>query len=152
MTASSETIYTDQRILSIDIIRGLVMILMVLDHTRDLLHQGALSHDPTDLKTTTSILFFTRWITHLCAPTFIFLSGLSAYLSVKKEQNLKKSRSFLIKRGLWLVLLEFTLINFGIWFDIHFQVFLLQVIAVIGIGFIVTGLLINLSSRILGLI
>ena len=132
--------------------RGLVMIIMALDHTRDLIHIGAITGNPTDLSTTTPLLFFTRWTTHLCAPTFVFLSGSSAYLSMAATANKKTSRAFLLKRGLWLIFLEFTLVNFGIWFDIHFSVLLFDVIAAIGFGFIVLGLLLPLPPKTLGII
>ncbi|MBC7893327.1 MAG: DUF1624 domain-containing protein, partial [Sphingobacteriaceae bacterium] len=109
------------RLSTIDFTRGLVMVIMALDHVRDLMHTTALTQDPTDLDTTTLGLFLTRWITHLCAPTFVFLSGTSAYLSVKKGDDLTASRRFLRSRGLWLILLEFTLINFALWFDLQFR-------------------------------
>ena len=138
-----------KRIESIDIVRGIVMIIMALDHVRDLLHTMALTQSPTDLTTTTPILFFTRWITYLCAPTFVFLSGTSAYLSFKRANDIKKFRRFLLTRGLWLILLEFTLINFALWFDIEFRILMLQVIAAIGFGFIVLSFLLKINSRIL---
>lgn len=140
------------RIHSIDRVRGLVMLLMALDHIRDLMHIGSLSGDPTDLSATTPALFLTRWITHLCAPTFVLLSGASAYLSFRKRRDVEVARRFLISRGLWLVVLEFTVVNFGIWFDVHFEVFLLQVIAAIGLGFIVLGALLAWSPRVVGII
>ena len=107
-----------KRLHSIDFARGLVMIIMALDHTRDLLHVDAPAHQPTDLATTTPILFFTRWITHFCAPTFVFLSGISVYLSSRsRERNVNGegpdiheragNRRFLFRRGVWLVFLEF---------------------------------------------
>ncbi|MFY8036497.1 MAG: DUF1624 domain-containing protein [Cyclobacteriaceae bacterium] len=125
-----------KRITSIDAVRGFVMVVMALDHVRDLIHINALKFDPTDLATTTSSLFYTRWITHLCAPTFVFLSGVSAYLAYANSSDPANSKKFLLKRGLWLVLLEVTVVNFSIWFDIHFGVIMLQVIAAIGFGFI----------------
>src|SRR5450432_175500 len=88
-----------KRIQSIDIARGLVMIIMALDHVRDLIHTSSATQSPTDLSTTTPFLFFTRWITYLCAPTFVFLSGTSAYLSFKGKGNYSKSRKFLLKRS-----------------------------------------------------
>lgn len=139
------------RVRSIDFVRGLVMVIMALDHIRDLFHIDSLSFDPTDLSATSPLLFFTRWITHLCAPTFVFLSGVSAYLSAKRENDPVKSSRFLISRGLWLIVLEFTLVNFGIWFDIHFQVFLSQVIAAIGCGFVILGLMHRVPSNVVGL-
>ena len=141
-----------KRIPSIDFVRGLVMIIMALDHTRDLVYISATNQDATDLATTTPTLFMTRWITHLCAPTFVFLAGTSAYLSLKNQKDVIASRNFLIKRGFWLVLLNFTIVNFGIFFDATFSVLFLQVIAAIGFGFIGLGLLLRLSPRILGII
>ncbi|MFL5740188.1 MAG: DUF1624 domain-containing protein [Flavisolibacter sp.] len=137
-----------QRLVSIDSVRGTVMILMALDHVRDLMHRTSLTQSPTDLSSTTPVLFFTRWITHLCAPTFVFLAGTSVYLSVKKMKDRSKSRSFLLQRGLWLVLLEFTLVNFGMFFDLGFHQLLFEVIAAIGVGFLVLALLLPLSSRV----
>src|SRR5687768_10318866 len=101
----------NKRILSIDIVRGLVMIIMALDHVRDLLHAMATTQSPTNLDTTSPAIFMSRWITHLCAPTFVFLSGVSVYL-VSKRSNVVNQKSFLLKRGWWLIVLEFTIINF----------------------------------------
>lgn len=140
------------RIHAIDVIRGLVMVIMALDHTRDLIHVDGLKGDPTDLSYTTPFLFFTRWITHLCAPTFVFLAGVSAYLSVTSSNSFSQSRQFLLSRGLWLVLLELTVVNFGVWFDLKFQVLLFQVIGAIGVSFIVLGLVLKLKSSTIGLI
>ncbi|WP_188505051.1 DUF1624 domain-containing protein [Parapedobacter pyrenivorans] len=140
------------RIQSIDFVRGVVMIIMALDHIRDLFHESALLEDPTNLATTTPALFFTRWITHLCAPIFVFLSGTSVYLSFRRPADTSTTRKLLITRGLWLILLEFTVVNFGIWFDIHFEVFLAQVIAAIGLGLILLGILLGTPPPILGLI
>ena len=128
------------------------MIIMVLDHTRDFIHTTSITHSPTDLTTTTPMLFFTRWITHLCAPTFVFLSGTSAYISLKSKGNFSAGRKFLFTRGVWLIILEFTLVNFGLWFDIHFQNFLFDVIAAIGFGFIILSLLLKASPRTIGII
>jgi uncharacterized membrane protein len=141
-----------KRITSIDFVRGLIMIIMALDHVREFMHVTSLTQSPTDLQTTTAGIFFTRWITYLCAPTFVFLSGLSAYISLKRHNNLSGSRKFLLTRGLWLIVLEFTVINFALWFDVHFRVFILEVICAIGAGFIVLSLLLKLSSRIIGII
>lgn len=132
---------------SIDVVRGLVMIIMALDHVRDLMHTSSLTQSPTDLNTTTPVLFFTRWITHLCAPTFVFLSGVSAFISMKRNDNINSTRKFLLTRGLWLIVLEFTLVNFGVWFDIKFGVILFGVIAAIGFGFVVLSFLLKYSIR-----
>jgi uncharacterized membrane protein len=134
------------RIAAIDQLRGLVMIIMALDHTRDLFHEPALTEDPLNLATTTPALFFTRWITHLCAPTFVFLAGVSIYLQQIKQSDTGLLRKKLLLRGAWLLLLELTLVNFGIWFNIHFNVLLFQVIGAIGIGFIAMGLLFRIPA------
>lgn len=136
-----------KRIQSIDIVRGLVMIIMALDHTRDLLHVTSVTDTPTNLQTTTTALFLTRWVTHFCAPTFVFLSGTSAYLSFKRTNDVQSTRRFLLSRGAWLIVLEFTLVNFGVWFDPHFSVFIFDVIAAIGFGFIILSLLLRASTR-----
>lgn len=136
-----------KRLQSIDIVRGIVMIIMALDHTRDLIHLTSVTDSPTNLQTTTPALFLTRWITHFCAPTFVFLSGASAYLSFKRKNDIQGTRTFLLSRGIWLVILEFTLVNFGIWFDPHFSVFIFDVIATIGIGSIILSLLLRASAK-----
>jgi uncharacterized membrane protein len=128
------------------------MIIMVLDHTRDFMHTTSITQSPTDLATTTPMLFFTRWITHLCAPTFVFLSGTSAYISLKSRKNFAAGKRFLFTRGLWLIILEFTLVNFGLWFDIHFQNFIFDVIGTIGFGFVILSLLLTASSKTIGII
>ena len=140
-----------KRIDSIDLARGLVMIIMTLDHTRDFLHIQALTQSPTNLATTTPVLFFTRWITHFCAPTFVFLSGVSAYLSSKSHPDARANRSFLLRRGIWLIVLEFTLVNFGLWMDLQFRSLIFEVIGTIGAGFIILSLLYRVSSRALAI-
>lgn len=141
-----------KRINSIDITRGLVMVIMALDHVRDFMHTTAMTQSPTDLQTTTTLLFMTRWVTHLCAPTFVFLSGVSAYISFKRNNNFHDSRNFLLKRGIWLLILEFTFINFALWFDIHFRFMIMEVISAIGLSFIVLSFLLKLPSRTIGII
>lgn len=128
------------------------MVIMALDHIRDLLHQPALTQNPTDLATTTAPIFLTRWITHLCAPTFVFLSGMSAYLSLKKGHNSAEARRFLLKRGLVLIILELTIVNFAFWFDLQFRSMLLQVIYAIGGGLVILSLLARLPARTIGII
>ena len=137
---------------SIDFVRGVVMVIMALDHTRDMLHVSSLTQNPTDLATTTPLLFFTRWITHFCAPVFVFLAGTSAYLSSRKQNDVTATRRFLLQRGIWLVVLEFTLVNFALWFDIQFRTLLFQVIAAIGFSFIVLALLLKFSPKVIGII
>jgi uncharacterized membrane protein len=141
-----------RRIASIDITRGIVMVIMALDHVRDMMHVDSITQSPTNLATTTPILFFTRWITYLCAPTFVFLAGTSAYLSLIKSKNVVVSRNFLLKRGLYLILLELILVNFALFFDPGYHTILFEVIATIGFGFIILGLLLNVSVKTIGII
>lgn len=136
-----------KRIESIDLLRGLVMIIMALDHTRDFFHHEAFTGDPLNPETTTPILYFTRWITHFCAPTFVFLSGLSAWLQSRKKTTKELSR-FLITRGLWLIFLEVTVMT-GMLGDIHFSVVMLATIWAIGISMVLLGLFIWLPFRVL---
>jgi uncharacterized membrane protein len=130
-----------KRITSVDLLRGIVMIIMALDHTRDFFHDKALVEDPLNFATTTPLLFFTRWITHFCAPVFVFLSGTSAYLQSSRKTK-KELSMFLIKRGLWLIFVELVIVQFIFTFDIYFTVFGLQVIWAIGISMVILGLLI----------
>jgi len=137
-----------KRIASIDLLRGIVMIIMALDHTRDLFHSEAFTGDPLNPATTTPILYFTRWITHFCAPTFVFLSGVSAWLQSRRKTKNELSR-FLITRGLWLVLIEITVMTLGVLGDIHFSTIILSTIWSIGISMVILGLLIWLPFRVL---
>ncbi|MEO6285390.1 MAG: heparan-alpha-glucosaminide N-acetyltransferase domain-containing protein [Dyadobacter sp.] len=149
--ATLPLIKTNPRVSSIDVLRGLVMVLMALDHTREFLHKDALLYQPTDLELTTPELFFTRWITHFCAPAFVFLAGTAAYLSGRKKTPRQLS-SFLLTRGLWLIFLEITVINFSFWFDITFMTIELQVIWAIGVSMVVlSGLLVLPKQLILGI-
>jgi len=139
------------RISSIDILRGLVMIIMALDHVRDFFHISAMVEDPTNLNTTTPGLFFTRWITHYCAPVFVFLSGTAAFLSGQKKTK-KELSSFLLKRGLFLMVLEIVVINFLIVFDPLYRFIGLQVIWVIGLSMVILSFLLYLPLRVLFII
>ncbi|MEO5890839.1 MAG: heparan-alpha-glucosaminide N-acetyltransferase domain-containing protein [Ferruginibacter sp.] len=130
------------RVTSIDILRGIVMLVMAIDHTRDFFHATAMTADPLDLATTTVPLYFTRWITHFCAPIFVFLSGTSAYLASKKKSPAEAS-SFLIKRGIWLVLIEMVVITLGITFNPLYSFLIWQVIWAIGWSMILLGLLVR---------
>ncbi|MDP4286278.1 MAG: heparan-alpha-glucosaminide N-acetyltransferase domain-containing protein [Bacteroidota bacterium] len=128
------------RINSIDILRGMVMIIMALDHTRDFFH---ISSDPTNILTTTPILFFTRWITNFCAPVFVFLSGTSAFLSGRRKS--KKALSiFLFKRGLWLIFVEVAIFNLFLTFDPSYSFIAVQVLWVIGFSMIILSVIIYL--------
>lgn len=129
------------RIYSIDLLRGIVMIIMALDHTRDFFHLTAFTHDPLDLATTTPALFFTRWITHLCAPVFVFLSGTAAWFQSLRKPK-KELSLFLFTRGLWLIFVEVLVITLAITFDITYSVYILQVIWAIGISMVFLSALI----------
>ena len=141
------------RIDSIDMLRGMVMVIMALDHVRDFFHRvvveggGELATGPTDLATTTPALFFTRWITHFCAPIFVFLAGTSVYLLGLKKTK-KELSSFLLKRGLWLIVVETVIITLGWTFNPFFNVVILQVIWAIGISLVMLGLLIYLPFKV----
>ena len=143
-----QTMTTTRRISSVDLLRGFVMIIMALDHTRDFFHINAQTDNPLNLATTTPVLYFTRWITHLCAPTFVFLSGVSAYLQAARKSK-KELSIFLITRGLWLILMELTIINFAFTFDIHFTTYTLEVIWAIGISMVILGLVIWLPFEVI---
>lgn len=127
------------RIESIDLLRGLVMIIMALDHTRDFFHKPAFTDDPLNFATTTPILFLTRWITHYCAPIFVFLAGTSAFFQSSRKTKPELSK-FLITRGLWLVFIEVFIINLAVTFDPTYSVIGLQTIWSIGISMILLGL------------
>ncbi len=136
------------RIESIDILRGVVMVIMALDHVRDYFHYGAFFSDPTNIETTTPFLFFTRFITHYCAPVFIFLAGTSAFLYGNKKTKPKLFK-FLFTRGLWLIFLEVVLNNLIWWFDLSYGFIALQVIWAIGLSMVVLSLLIYLPKKLL---
>lgn len=136
------------RIQSIDLLRGLVMIIMALDHVRDYFHADAFLYNPLDLEQTNIPLFLTRWITHFCAPVFVFLAGTSAFF-VGMRKGKKELSSFLIKRGLWLIVLEFTVINFAWFFNIHFSFIALTVIWALALGMISLAVAIHLPFKIM---
>jgi uncharacterized membrane protein len=142
-----------RRIDSIDLLRGIVMVIMMLDHTRDFVHNAAREFDPTDLSRTNIALFFTRWITHFCAPTFVFLAGTSAYLQFARGKSKAELSRFLVTRGLWLILLEMTIVQWCVTFhpDYRFLGFF-QVIWVIGVSMIVLAALIHFPKTVIAAI
>ena len=137
------------RITSIDLLRGLVIILMALDHVRMYFGEGTWYSDPTNLATTAPLLFFTRWLTHFCAPVFVFLAGTSAYLSGIKKSNTKEISRALFTRGLWLVFVELIIVNFAWTFDVSYSFRLLQVIWAIGISMVVLSVLVFLPKQLI---
>ena len=140
------TTITKPRIQSIDLLKGLVMVIMALDHVRDYFHYSAFYFDPADPTQSTLPIFFTRFITHFCAPTFCFLAGTSAFM-VGKRKSKSELSSFLLKRGLWLVFIEMTIVNFSWYFDIFFRSPGLLVIWSLGISMIVLAGLIHLPRK-----
>jgi uncharacterized membrane protein len=142
------------RLHAVDALRGLVMIIMALDHVRDFFHVGAMSFSPEDLTKTTPLLFFTRWITHFCAPVFMFTAGIGAFLWWQKSGRTKKDLSrFLFTRGLWLVLLEVTVMRLAYNFSLSagYPV-LLIVLWVLGACMIVLAALVYLPLRALAVL
>ena len=99
-------------------LRGLVIVIMALDHVRDYFHDSGYAYDPLDPSMTTAVLYVTRWVTHFCAPTFVFLAGVSAWLQGAKGKDPARLARFLLTRGLWLVVLEVTVVAFGWSFSI----------------------------------
>ena len=136
------------RIDSVDLLRGIVMVVMLLDHTRDFVHEDTWRFDPTDLTKTYPALFFTRWITHFCAPIFVFLAGTGAWFQLARGKSKRDLSKFLVTRGLWLIVLEFTLVRFAAFWDFSIQFAgVAQVIWVLGVSMIVLAGLIHLPFR-----
>lgn len=145
-TAPAEVLTGKPRISSIDLMRGIVMVIMALDHARDFFHLGGFAYNPTDLNTTTPVLFFTRWITHYCAPTFVFLAGTSIFISAQRKPK-KDLSIFLLTRGLWLIVLEVVVIRFSFFFNFYYDVTIFQVIWVIGASMVCMAALIHLPYK-----
>ncbi|RPD42752.1 DUF1624 domain-containing protein [Chitinophaga barathri] len=143
--------FSRERVYSIDVLRGLIMILMALDHVRDFFHTAAFTSDPLDPQTTYPALYMTRWITHFCAPIFVFLSGMSVQLMNGRKTKAEISR-FLLSRGLWLILIEVTVVSFGLTFNPLMNTIFLQVIWAIGVSFLFLALFVFLPwQAVLGL-
>jgi uncharacterized membrane protein len=138
----------DKRVQSIDLLRGIVMIVMAIDHVRDYFNKDAFLYSPTDLEHTDLSLFLTRWITHYCAPIFVMLAGISASLYGAKKTTRQLAR-FLFKRGLWLVFAELFIVTLGWTFNPGYPVFNLQVIWAIGICMIVLSAMVFMDLRLI---
>ena len=129
------------------------MVIMALDHVRDFLHAGAMSFSPEDLTRTTPALFFTRWITHVCAPTFMFLAGVGAFLRLQRTGSKAEVSRFLWTRGLWLVLIELTVMRLGMNFTFSTQYpAILLVLTALGVSMIALAGLIDLPLRVIAVI
>jgi uncharacterized membrane protein len=140
-----------QRVDSIDLLRGLVMVIMMLDHTRDFFSAEQFQFDPTNLDRTSIALFLTRWITHFCAPVFFFLAGTGAYLRRARGATPRELSWFLVSRGVWLIVLELTIIRALITFDVLPRGVLIgQTIWALGWSMIALAGLIHLPLRAVG--
>jgi uncharacterized membrane protein len=136
------------RIESIDLLRGVVIIIMAIDHVRGYFHGYTFRFSPTDLDHTSPAIFFTRWITHFCAPAFVFLAGTSASM-MSQRKSITELSTFLRTRGLWLVFVELTIMNIGWYFNPSFSFFSLGVIWALGISMIVLSALIHLPFKLI---
>jgi uncharacterized membrane protein len=137
---------TRARLESVDVVRGVIMVIMALDHTRD--YFGMPGANPVDLSSASAALFLTRWITHFCAPTFFLLTGTGAYLSLRKRTSRELSR-YLFTRGLWLILLEIVVLRcFGLQFNLDYQVTVLTVLWALGWSMIALSALVYLRTPI----
>lgn len=133
------------RVVVVDLLRGLAIVLMALDHVREFLQADQV--DPLDLNHTTAPLFFTRWVTHFCPSLFLLLAGTAIALSLEGRRTRAQQAQFLLARGLWLVLLELTVVHIGWQFNFHFQSALGQVIWAIGWSMVCMSILIFLPWR-----
>lgn len=141
------------RLNAVDGLRGIVMVLMALDHVRDYFHSGAMSFQPDDLSKTTAAIFFTRWVTHFCAPAFLFLAGVGAFFWFHRGGRTQWELSeYLWKRGLWLVVLELTVLRFGFFFSMTSGLVFLTVLWALGWSMVALGFLTWLPMRILAVL
>jgi uncharacterized membrane protein len=140
------SIQTHQRIPTIDIARGLIMVVMALDHVRDFVHQDAQVFSPTNLERTDFSLFFTRWVTHFCAPAFVLLAGTSIAISAMHKTK-KEVSGFLVTRGFWLIVLDVTVMRFALLFNFYYDVTLLSVLWMIGFCMVCMAALIHLPQK-----
>lgn len=137
---AGDTARAGARLVSIDLLRGAVMVLMALDHARDFFGAGALN--PRDV--TEPALFLTRWVTHFCAPAFVFLAGVSAFLYGAQGRSTSEVSRFLLTRGLWMIVLEWTIVRFGWTFSLVPSRLVAQVIFAIGVSMLALALLVHL--------
>ncbi len=138
------------RLTSIDMLRGLVIVLMALDHSRDFF--GDMRINPHDAQTASVAMYLTRFVTHFCAPTFVLLAGISAWLYGSKQSDPKQLSWFLFSRGLWLLILDHTVLWFGYGFNFEFIPWIFLVISAIGIAMMLLSVFCWLPTRIVGLL
>ncbi len=132
---------TRVRLDSIDALRGIVMVLMALDHVRDFFGTAA---NPTDAAHASAALFFTRWVTHLCAPTFFLLTGTGAYLA-RQRRTINELSWFLFTRGVWLIVLELTVVRcLGYQFNVDYRFTMLIILWALGWSMITLAALVHL--------
>lgn len=135
-----------KRVEAVDVVRGVIMVIMALDHTRD--YFGIPGQNPTDLATASAALFMTRWVTHFCAPVFFLLTGTGAYLQLRRKSVGELSR-FLVTRGLWLIVLEAVVVRcLAYQFNVDFRVTMLVVLWALGWAMITLGALVRLPVRV----
>jgi uncharacterized membrane protein len=140
------------RIQSVDALRGAIMMLMAIDHIRDYIARSAMEFLPTDLTRTTAAIFFTRWITHICAPVFMLTAGLGAFFwATRGHHTLPQLSRFLISRGIWLILLEVTILRVILFSQLSYrgEVVMLFILWAIGVSMIALAGLLYLSPRVL---
>ena len=140
-----------RRVDAVDLLRGLVMVIMVLDHTRDFFHRDLWAYAPEDLSRAPAAVFLTRWITHFCAPVFVLLAGTGTMLQRQRGATSGELSRFLLTRGLWLIVLEFTLVRLGFLFNVDYSSLgVFQVIWVLGVSMIVLAALVHLPVALVG--
>ncbi len=135
------------RMPSVDALRGLVMIIMALDHTREFFNASAQVFQPDDLSRTTAALFFTRWVTHICAPVFCFTAGLGAFFWMSHGRTPGELSKFLLKRGVWLAIVDLTLMRFALTFSLLHGIVILNVLWMLGLSMIVLAGLVRVHIR-----
>lgn len=142
------------RIQMVDALRGAIIMIMAIDHVRDFISSAAMSFSPTDMKRTTALIFFTRWITHLCAPVFAFTAGIGAFLWMGRSRTKAELSRFLLTRGLWLMLLEVTVFRFLLSFELTYsgKMVILTVFWMLGLCMVMLAGLIHLPARALAIL
>ena len=141
------------RLTAVDALRGLVMVVMALDHVRDFFHVAAMSFPPEDLTRTTPLIFLTRWVTHVCAPSFFLLAGAGAWLRFARDGSKARLSRFLWTRGLWLILVELIVMRLAMNFTLSPQYpVILLILWALGLAMIALAALIHLPLRVLAVV